>query len=671
MSHELYFTSAAKGLRPGSRGFCTVAATQGLPLPLAEKVESLSGYRPLYPPLDPNANLNPVAHSHVRVTVSGKTYSVLSRISPAGLDYSQRANKFAHHIILDSGELPTAGPAWLLGQPGFLESQWDGEVRVIPSGRLPPQGDQAPSVCRNWQELTGDAGWGGVLADWFEKDPNRQVYVIVEPGIELLPLIAETVALLPPERRWQVTFSTYFTGIPQGIPCLWRCVMKDSPEATNAGRLRGQQVLNLCEPLGQAPAGEFVNQARNGRKLSPVGLRPEAGSGDWPLRPEQGEFITSRTEGRASTGRFEHRGSPSSKVPENSVEGSKSRPILPPVRLTKKSSKNWLLAALVGFVCGIAAGVFIASGYLAAANDNAEVNDSLAKSEEETRAELNKKKDESNNLSKEVVDLRLKKKVQEEELAKAKAETGKRDKTILQITKQRDENKTQVIELKAKLSEINAKYDSKAPPFVHPRFALPKWVIGDPEGTKTKKEIQLGLEHEKVHKLRLLGLDDSPLKQSFEDGILQVQLKDEKDKNSRLATFRIEKGKLLFKWDPHKEDEYKKAQSRLRDCVLEITGSREPVHVALREPIKVREEDLRFVSSVKLPALDLPKDEVQGMPSKDLYFGSIEMQLNDDEFHPNSISQKSRPQLTMLSRTVYMKVGDLCVEVATIEKAKP
>src|SRR5437016_5585315 len=84
MSHELFYTSAPKGLRPGSRGFCTVASTEGLPAHLAEQIESLSAYRPLFPPLDARAKLNPIVYSHLRITGRSKTYHVLSRIGPAG-----------------------------------------------------------------------------------------------------------------------------------------------------------------------------------------------------------------------------------------------------------------------------------------------------------------------------------------------------------------------------------------------------------------------------------------------------------------------------------------------------------------------------------------------------------------------------------------------------------
>jgi len=274
MSHELFYTSAPKGLNPGSRGFCTVACTRGMPAPLIEKVESLSGYRPLFPPHDAKAPLNPIVWSHLRLTVGGKTCSVLSRICAAGIDYTDRTNKFAHHVILENGELPTAGPAWLVSQPGFLETRWDGEVKMLPAGRLPPRGDAAPAVCRAWQKLTGDAGWAGVVAEAFMKDANRPVILLFEPGMDLLPLLAEAVQLLPPERRWGVTFSTYLSGLPTGISCACRGLPRDSEEAATARRLPGALVLDLGAPLGKANPGPLVDTARTGKASVPVGTPP-------------------------------------------------------------------------------------------------------------------------------------------------------------------------------------------------------------------------------------------------------------------------------------------------------------------------------------------------------------------------------------------------------------
>lgn len=281
MSQELHYTSVPRGLKPGSRGFCTVAATPHLPGPLVDRLEALSGYQPVFPPHDPSAALNPVVFSQLRLTVAGRVVSVLSRIGPSGLDYSGRPNKYAHHVVLEGNERPEGGPAWVLSQPGFMQAGWDGEPREIPTGRTPGLGDRPPGVARAWQALTGDAGWAGVLAESFLADQRRPVFLVFRTGMELLPLFVEALALMLTSRRWDVDFSTYFSQLPQGVNCTWRGLLEGSPEAANARRLPNALVLDLCQPLGRADGGALVHLARTGERLpqEPVKTTAPPGSG--------------------------------------------------------------------------------------------------------------------------------------------------------------------------------------------------------------------------------------------------------------------------------------------------------------------------------------------------------------------------------------------------------
>src|SRR5688572_8565406 len=161
MSQEILYTSAPQGLRPGSFGFCTVATTPGMATSLAERLEALSGYRHAHPPGHPH---NPVVHSHLVLKVGGQRLHVLSRIADAGLDYSQRTNKLAHHVAFDVAELSPAGPAWVLAQPGFSETTWSGSPHILAAGRKAPRGSLEPQICQAWHRIAGDAGWAGVLA---------------------------------------------------------------------------------------------------------------------------------------------------------------------------------------------------------------------------------------------------------------------------------------------------------------------------------------------------------------------------------------------------------------------------------------------------------------------------------------------------------------------------
>lgn len=263
---ELLYTSAPRGLKPGSRGFCTVLSTQGMAAPLANALEGLSGYRPVFPAGDPRAASNPVVYSHLRLHSAGKAWHVLSRVADYGLDYSQRSNKLAHHVVLDERELSPGGPAALLESPGFLRTEWQGEPRIVPS-RSAPRVSQPPiTLCRAWQDLTGDAGWAGVVAESFLADPDRLVLLLFEPGQELLPLFAESLALLPPEARWKVTFSTYFTGLASGTTCLWRGMPADAKEARDSLRFVTALRLDLTAgSLGCATGGALVDAARGER----------------------------------------------------------------------------------------------------------------------------------------------------------------------------------------------------------------------------------------------------------------------------------------------------------------------------------------------------------------------------------------------------------------------
>ncbi len=207
-----------------------------MPAPLAPLLESLSGYRPAFAINDPRAAENPVSYSHVRVVAGGKSYSVLSRVADYGLDYSQRTNKIAHHVALASDERPEAGPAWLLAQPGFMDTRWDGQPRTLPAGRRVPSETERLATCPTWAAVTGDAGWAGVLAEnWLT---GAASYLIFAPGTDTLALMREAVALLPPRKRWDATFSTYYTGMPGSATCSCRCVLADSPEAVQRADYR-------------------------------------------------------------------------------------------------------------------------------------------------------------------------------------------------------------------------------------------------------------------------------------------------------------------------------------------------------------------------------------------------------------------------------------------------
>jgi hypothetical protein len=242
MSFELYYTSAARGLKPHSRGFCTVARTEGMPVPVVERLESLSNYEPLFAAGSESAARNPVSWAHWRIPVGARTRSVLSRVAFVKSDFSGRPGKFAHHLVLEPGEQAPAGPAWMMMQPGMMEENWTEEPMMLPPRPVSVVHGELP----NGRPASGVAAR---LANTFMQEQDKPAYVIYEPDAQLLPVLSEAIGLLPAALRWQVTFNTYFAELPAGLSCTWRCVVANTPVAI-AARKSKAVVIDLAQSAG-------------------------------------------------------------------------------------------------------------------------------------------------------------------------------------------------------------------------------------------------------------------------------------------------------------------------------------------------------------------------------------------------------------------------------------
>ncbi len=268
MAWELVYTSAPRGLTTGSTGFCTVAHSQGLPASLQPRLEALSGYRP--PRQKPDDGAMPVRYSHVLLNHAGQTLSVLSRVAAAGVDHTGRSNKLADHRVLMPHERAAAGPAWVARQPNIFREHWQQEPTVLNASASMPAGEQEPGVCSVWADAAGDAGWAGVLADLFLLDPSAPVYVVYDPARhDAARLIDEAVALLPVSRRWDVTFSTYYTDPLGEDGVAWRFVMAGTPAAGAARTANDRgRCIDLTCSLGESPDSAYVCAARTGEPPS-------------------------------------------------------------------------------------------------------------------------------------------------------------------------------------------------------------------------------------------------------------------------------------------------------------------------------------------------------------------------------------------------------------------
>jgi hypothetical protein len=270
MNQQLIYTSATRGLQPGKSGFCVVASSQGLAPNLGKQLEALSGYRHIFSPGDPK---NPTMVAHRKIRVGGRPYHVLSRVADAGLDPVGRSNMLAHHIALDTAELPAGGPAWLLApEHNLMAALWDKDPQILPPLKL-PQGQDLPTICSNWQEVTGDAGWGGVPAQAIADKSKKPVAFIYGPETNLQCLLQESLRLLPEASRWEVTFSTFFTKPQPGMACHWRGFFTGTAEADIARRDPRNIVIDLTARLECAPDSRYVEAAREGKSLAEECLR--------------------------------------------------------------------------------------------------------------------------------------------------------------------------------------------------------------------------------------------------------------------------------------------------------------------------------------------------------------------------------------------------------------
>ena len=239
---ELIYTSVEQGLNQAT-GFCTVAATPNMSPHLADLLAKLSSYKHLHPPTGAPHPGNPTNYSFVTSDIGGVRYHILSVVSDAGLDYSNRTNKLGRHLVFQEGELPNSGPARLLGQAGTF-TEWTGEVGPLPQRRISGP-DAEPGICKTWREVTGDAGWGGWLAETVLK--NQPAAVIITPQTPALALVQEALALLPCDKHWQTTFSTFYAGGQAKIECNWRFCLAGTINAQRA------KALPNCLDLSKVP----------------------------------------------------------------------------------------------------------------------------------------------------------------------------------------------------------------------------------------------------------------------------------------------------------------------------------------------------------------------------------------------------------------------------------
>ena len=263
MPLQLIFTSASQGLTPGRSGYCTVARHRAIPERLAQLLESVG---------TPHERPEGETFTLRLLEAGDKNWCVLSRFVARGLDYTQRDNRLAHHLIFSLEEaaiLPP--PAAIAGRWKGWRDEWsgaptwlEGEDRPL---QLETQTPLTPAV--TWREETGT----GAKAAWLINASGPAAVGLLNPPetLRLLRLLAEASALLG-KSAWAATFTTDATTTgSDGF--LW---------AVNSTSAAATIDFTTAKSL-PAPSGDIARQAAAGLTSPKVGIgQPQRRSGAAP-----------------------------------------------------------------------------------------------------------------------------------------------------------------------------------------------------------------------------------------------------------------------------------------------------------------------------------------------------------------------------------------------------
>ena len=244
MPLQLIFTSASQGLTPGRSGYCTVARHPAVPERLAQILESAG---------TPHEQAAGETFTFRLLEAGGQNWCVLSRFVARGLDYTQRDNRLAHHLIFSLEEAAVLPPpAAIAGRWKGWRDEWsgapawlEGEDRPLP---LETQTSLTPAV--TWREVTGT----GAKAAWLINASGPASVGLLNPPEtqRLLRLLAEASALLG-KSAWAATFTTDATTT--GADGFFWAVHSSSSPAT---------IDFATAQALPAPSGDLARQAAAG-----------------------------------------------------------------------------------------------------------------------------------------------------------------------------------------------------------------------------------------------------------------------------------------------------------------------------------------------------------------------------------------------------------------------
>ncbi len=273
MPYELIFTSAQRGVDIGRSGYCTVAHTREMSQDLILALEKASAYHHV----GSGPGSNPTVYCYRMLEIRGETFFVISQIRDAGLDYTNRSNYLAHHLVLDSREIEN------LPSPAAILLHWDGWItdwgnkqpgllqptRFTQSNlnQLPKQQGRA----QTWEAKTHNAANAAGLMEYPPSQPISWMCNVGEEK-EMVQLFAEALQLADPTGQsfieaWSYTFTTFLQQGDSPEQFVWRGVVPGTP-AFQLAQQSGQPPLSLTQL--QDPGNARSEFAKTGRPQAQV-----------------------------------------------------------------------------------------------------------------------------------------------------------------------------------------------------------------------------------------------------------------------------------------------------------------------------------------------------------------------------------------------------------------
>ncbi len=210
MPEQLIFTSKPTGIQPGRSGFQVVAQHNSINHRLVAALEKES----IYEFADSSHSL-PTICKFQKFEFGDERYAVLTRMQAYGVDFTGRPNHIAHHVIFSEKEIPPCPPAAVFALWKGWRQKWETKARYLGGwDRVNYENETEPFhftkfalPAKTWKAHVGDEGAAAIPV---LNDCEHLLFPFPEGKEDsLIWLFLESQSLLPVEKTWDITFTSY------------------------------------------------------------------------------------------------------------------------------------------------------------------------------------------------------------------------------------------------------------------------------------------------------------------------------------------------------------------------------------------------------------------------------------------------------------------------------